>query len=203
MVSENLLSLLPDDYRDNIVIPEIKEGLHYDETTGFIKFTVSGDVSHFSRMDNPIIELFRAVEQDCRDENNDISITVGCPRYDSATQTTSCNFLPNNVNSLKGDKFVKEVKKILGKVKGPFEEALTKYFQKENNGFADWQIYHSILDTIVDNKDSIDRIIDLANKSLKTFIKSEGYHLPKRRARQNTQDVAIPMAPWMGLKSAR
>ncbi len=189
MVSKELLSLLPEGFRDKIIVPEIKEGLHYDETTGFIKFTVSGDVSHFSRMDNPIIEIFRAVEQATRGDNP-ISITCGCPRYDSALQTTSCNFLPNNVNSLKGEKFTGEVKKMLKKVKEPFETALESYFKSEN-GFADWRSYHSILERIEDNKDLIDMIIRLSNKNLKAFIKASGYELPKHRLHQSYKGDAL------------
>lgn len=188
MVETNFPNLLPEGYREQIVIPEVRD-LVYDGVTGFSKIIISGDVSHYKQTDNPIVEIFRAVEQKYSPENR-IGITVGCPRYDAVTNLTTCNLLPNNVNSLKGEDFERASKEAFEKVRTPFEEALTAFFNKEHGGFRDHQIYHLLLNA-TENKDLFDELVAQCNKELKNFIKEIGYELPKRRLRQTTQ-ATIP-----------
>ena len=102
MVVTDYLDLFPEGYIEKVIIPEITEGFHYDDTIGIGKIIVNGDVSHYKQTDNPIVEIFRAVEENTRTTKGGKhnTITVGCPRYDSATNSTSCNFLPNNIEKI-------------------------------------------------------------------------------------------------------
>ena len=184
---DSLPCQLPDNYREELVIPEVKEGLYYDENLGCMRIVVTGDVSHFSRLDHPIIEIFRSIEHQYRAE---IGIIAGCPRFSSATNTTSCNFLPNNIKNLGKKQLDEAMNAAVERIAPSFEEVLSRYFIEENNGFADWQIYHSLLDQIVDNKDAIDTVTKEGNKTLKTFIKKSKLRLPEHKENMGPEEAA-------------
>ena len=181
MVSEQLTSLLPTDFESTLIIPKIVLHLQQDSSACFGQIVVTGDVSHYRWTDNPIIEIFRAVEQAVRQEDS-LPLSVGCPTYSSATGTTKCSFLPHNDVGYIGETFENAFERSLTYVREPFEALLTAFFNAEDGGFRDYQIYHELLH-IVDggNKDTIDEIRTLCNKSIKDFIKENGYALPKRR----------------------
>ncbi|MBR2659207.1 hypothetical protein IKD60_00385 [Candidatus Saccharibacteria bacterium] len=184
MVSEQFLTLLPGDFETNLIIPKIVTHLEKDETGCFGEIVVTGDVSHYRWTDNPIIEIFRSVEQKTRSDDV-LPLTAGCPFYTAATGTTKCRFLPNNSIGYTGAQFETAFTDSLEKVREPFEALLVNFFNEEDGGFRDYQIYHELL-AVVDNgnssKDQIDEIRDLCNQSIKEFILKNDYALPRHRA---------------------
>ena len=88
----------------NFFLPEVLQFyLDDSQCNGIIE--VSGDVSHFNRIDNPIIELFRTVEQDVREKNgHKLSFVAGCPTYNPAKNITSCHLPQHGWSSLETGK---------------------------------------------------------------------------------------------------
>ncbi|MBR5408645.1 hypothetical protein IK112_01725 [Candidatus Saccharibacteria bacterium] len=155
--------------------------LNKDECCGIIE--VSGDISHYNRVDNPIIEIFRAVEQDVRKENgHKLSFSAGCPIYNPAKNITACRFYPNMANlHWRPERIRVKMEEILeGQISPRFTSLLTDYFVSDE--FKDYQLNLSaLLAGVGDNKDIIDTLTLNCKKSIKDFIKKAGYDLPKNR----------------------
>ena len=145
-IPEEFLELLPKDFEKNLVTPEVKTFyLDREAEVGVIEIT--GDVSHFNRVDNPIVEIFRTVEQFVRkgDTKKALSFTAGCPHYDSATNLTTCRFYPNNVKKWGQRRLAIKTEQILLHRIGPLlKKLLRAYFAAEENGFREYQVFLSL-----------------------------------------------------------
>ncbi|MBQ3309806.1 hypothetical protein IJG78_04005 [Candidatus Saccharibacteria bacterium] len=181
-IPEEFLELLPKDFEKNLVTPEVKT-FYLDREAEVGVIEIVGDVSHFNRVDNPIVEVFRTVEQHVRKgDTKALTFTAGCPHYDSATNLTICRFYPNNVKKWNARRLAIKTEQILLHRIGPLlKKLLRAYFAAEENSFKEYQIYLSLLATTGDNKDKIDWLRDACNNSIKEFIMAQGYELPARR----------------------
>ena len=182
----------------NFFLPEVLQFyLDDSQCNGIIE--VSGDVSHFNRIDNPIIELFRTVEQDVREKNgHKLSFVAGCPTYNPAKNITSCHFYPNMAGlHWRQERIRVKVQEILvDQIVPMFEDLLACYFDSDK--FRDYQLNLADLmsGTAGDDKDKIDQLVSNCNSSIKDFITRSGYALPVRRRVQimpkNNQSQEIP-----------
>ncbi len=164
--------------------------LNKDECCGIVE--VSGDISHYNRVDNPIIELFRTIEQSVRREGGHrLAFSAGCPLYNPAKNVTSCRFYPNMANlHWRPERIKVKMEEILDGEIGPkFVSILTAYFDSDE--FKDYQLTLSqLLAGVGDNKDMIDALVANCKESIKDFIKKSGYDLPKNRKVQITPKKA-------------
>lgn len=167
----------------NLFSPEVLQ-FYLDESqcNGIIE--VSGDVAHFNRVDNPLIELFRTVEQDIREKyEHRLPFVAGCPTYNPARNITICHFYPNMAGlHWRPERIKVKVQEILmDQIAPAFKDLLTCYFDSEE--FRDYQLNLATLmaGTIGDDKDTIDQLVANCNGSIKDFILKSGYALPVRR----------------------
>lgn len=183
-----LEALLPKNFDTEMIIPEIKTPLYIsseDWSKGIIE--VKGDVSHFQRADNPLVEIFRSAS---REYNGDLSksekflFSALFPRYNASTGTTVCEFYANNISQAKKDLGAKAAKKrvqdvLIGQIGQTFQNALSEYF-RDPNGFRKYQKFLAMID-YARNADEFDMLTSKANASIKAFIAKKKLPLPKKR----------------------